>query len=172
MDAERRLLRRASIALAGVALAGALGSAAAAAACFAGDDGDEVAAPVVTTTPTATAPTLTPTATAPAAETATMEPAQTARPTAVPASETERVALAFVDAWFRGDADAAREVATAEAVGALFAVDPRGQAPAFDQCFNVGTDQFDCNFETARGFLIVRVVLVDGAWLVEGSAFT
>lgn len=165
MQGGLRPQRQLQLVLLGGAIAAALAAAVAAWLAFGGDDGPssvlgEEVAPTATLAPEDTA--------TPAEEPA---PADTPSDVEAPSTEVEEAAARFVDAWSRDDRDAALAAGTPDAVDRLFAVNPGDQAPQLEECFNVGTDQSDCNVSTTEGLLVVRVALIDGTYLVEDFVF-
>ena len=82
----------------------------------------------------------------------------TAPPTSVVIPDTPGdYATAFIAAWVTGDRDAASVLATAEAVDALFAVDPGTSAWALDACDGAAGSSYCAFTDGAGGTIVVRV---------------
>jgi hypothetical protein len=85
--------------------------------------------------------------------------------------DADTTAIVLIDAWYRADRPRALEVATPEAVDALFAL-PRPSAPlTLDECYTVGTDQWGCQFPVEGGLIFVRVLKTGATYEVESAGF-
>lgn len=85
--------------------------------------------------------------------------------------DADTTAIVLIDAWYRADRSRALEVATPQAVDALFLV-PRPSAPlGLDECYTVGTDQWGCQFSVEGGLIFARVTKTGDIYQVESAGF-